>query len=586
MSTATDPRADGAVDVAGQLRAMEETLVGLGPELVPERIQKHQLAEIVRSLGRIERCAAGARIVLTKAAAEAGAWKAQGFRSPAEWAARTNGTTVGQAAADLEASGQLEGLPATRDAAASGRLSPEATKAVAAGATADRAAESSLLAKGKAGDLTGARQEARKARQRADDRDGKAAERMYKRRQLRAWFEIDGEGRGQWNVPPAYQAVFLAALEPYRKEAFRQAHAAGQRPSPEALMADALQLLCLDTLHDLDLDIPDAARNAPHGPRPDAHGSHDAGSSEADPTPDDIGTAQGGGPRGRPHPQGAPANPHDASRPSPATTGPAGANGGTSSAAPGAAAPAGAEEADDLGSCSEPPVAEGATSPADVTDDPHRSEPSATSAGGRGATPGTSGDAPEPSLFDDHDSDSDAARPAEPHPDGRDHGPTRGSSDPSEKKPPRYRRRAPAQIRFHLEVAAWLRGHPQDDETCEVTGLGPMPITLARALANDAVLKLVLRDGADITTITSNRRHIPAALRTALEARDHECVVPDCHTTRGLQVDHITDFHKGGPTALGNNALLCVYHHYLKTHCHWTLRGPPGHWTFTPPDTS
>ncbi|MGI8938694.1 MAG: HNH endonuclease signature motif containing protein, partial [Iamia sp.] len=92
--------------------------------------------------------------------------------------------------------------------------------------------------------------------------------------------------------------------------------------------------------------------------------------------------------------------------------------------------------------------------------------------------------------------------------------------------------------------------------------------------------------GADITTITSNRRHIPAALRTALEARDHECVVPGCHTTRGLQVDHITDFHKGGPTALWNNALLCVYHHYLKTHCRWTLRGPPGHWTFTPPDTS
>ncbi|CAN5743274.1 hypothetical protein BH24ACT4_BH24ACT4_03110 [soil metagenome] len=63
-------------------------------------------------------------------------------------------------------------------------------------------------------------------------------------------------------------------------------------------------------------------------------------------------------------------------------------------------------------------------------------------------------------------------------------------------------------------------------------------------------------------------------------------MVPGCHTTRGLQVDHITEFHKGGPTALWNNALLCVYHHYLKTHCHWTLRGPPDQWTFTPPNTS
>ncbi|MGI8938864.1 MAG: hypothetical protein ACR2JF_11760, partial [Iamia sp.] len=488
MSTATDPRAGTAVDVAGQLRVLSETLVGLGPELVPERIQTHQLAEIVRSLGRIERIAAGARIVLTKAAAEAGAWKAQGFRSPAEWAARTNGTTVGQAAADLEASGQLEGLPATRDAAASGVLSPEATKAVAAGATADRSAESSLLAKGTAGDLTGARQEARKARQRADDRDGKAAERMYKRRQLRAWFEIDGEGGGQWNVPPAYQAVFLAALEPYRKEAFRQAHAAGQRPSAEALMADALQLLCLDTLHDLDLDIPDAARNAPHGPRPDANGpGSDAGAG----TPTDDERADGGDPSPE-H------GPNDSGDTSPAHEPEDGAGG------------ASRDEKD-------------SPNPTPAGDDPAPAPPSESSP-------------PEPSLFDDHDSDSGAARPGGPHPDDGDPDPTPGPSGPRETKPPRYRRRVPAQISFHLDVAAWLRGHPQDDETCEVTGLGPMPITLARALANDAVLKLVLRDGADITTITSNRRHIPAALRTALEARDHECVVPGCHTTRGLQV--------------------------------------------------
>lgn len=266
MSTATDPLAT-AVNVGAQLRAVEETLVGLAPELVPERVAKQDLAGVVRSLGRIERCAAGARIVLTKAAADVGAWKAQGFRSPAECAARANGTTVGQARADLEASAQLEKLPATRDAVGSGELSPDAAKAVAAGATADRSTEQDLLAKGKAGDLTGARNDARQARQRADERDGKAAERMHRRRQLRTWVNLDGEGRGQWNVPPAYQATFLAALEPYRKEAFRQSRAAGQPASHEALMADALQLLCLDVLADLDLPIPDGAHGA-HGADP------------------------------------------------------------------------------------------------------------------------------------------------------------------------------------------------------------------------------------------------------------------------------------------------------------------------------
>lgn len=134
-------------------------------------------------------------------------------------------------------------------------------------------------------------------------------------------------------------------------------------------------------------------------------------------------------------------------------------------------------------------------------------------------------------------------------------------------------------------MAAWLRGRSEGEEICEVAGLGPVPVSLARAFANDATLKLIVRDGDDITTITSHRRYVPAALRTALEARDRQCVVPGCHVTRGLQVDHVHDFSKGGPTALVNNALICVFHHYLKTHCGWILRGPPGHWSFTPPDT-
>ena len=273
MSTATDPLA-GVVDVASQLRVLEEALVGLAPELVPERIQKQDLGRSCGRWGASSAAAGGARVVLTKAAADVGVWKAQGFKSPAEWAARENGTTTGQAAAELETSGQLAALPATRDAVAAGELSTEAARAVAAGATADRKVEADLLAKARKGDLTAARQGARKARLRADERDGKAAERMHKRRQLRAWVEVDGEGRGQWNVPPAYQAVFLAALEPYRQEAFRQARAAGQRPSHEALMADALQLLCLDTLADHDLPVPPTPDGHPPGPTgPDRSGT-------------------------------------------------------------------------------------------------------------------------------------------------------------------------------------------------------------------------------------------------------------------------------------------------------------------------
>ena len=254
MAAAVAPPSCG--DVAARLEAVEADLASLAHELVPERVPAVLLGRVVRSLGRIERRAGGARLVLTQAAADVGTWKAEGFRSPEAWAARAHGTSTAAARADLEASARLAGLAAARDAAGSGELSTEAAKAVAAGASADPAAEADLLGSARAGDLGEVRDKARRARQRVDERDGRAAQRMFRRRGLRTWLELDGEGRGSWNVPPEYQARFLAALEPYRQEAFRLARESGRRETPEALMADALDLLARDTLADQHLPDP------------------------------------------------------------------------------------------------------------------------------------------------------------------------------------------------------------------------------------------------------------------------------------------------------------------------------------------
>ena len=490
-----------AADAIARLAALEADMIALTPALVPERLAGHLVGRTVRSLGRIERCAAGARLVLAKAAAESGAWKAAGCRSPQEWAAKENGTTVGEAKADLEASAQLANLPAARDAAATGRLSPAAAKAVAAGASADPSSEQALVDKGAAGDLAGVRDEARRARQRRDERDGKAAQRMYERRALRTWVEVDGEGRGQWNVPPAYQAVFLAALEPYRREAFKQAHASGQRPSHEALMADALQMLCLDVLADLDLDLP--------GGVPADQGQPQQGA-----------TQQGAAPTDRDAP-------NDEAAADPPTV-PQGDQFDFGEPAP---AP--------------PPTTE--TEPSETSSDPH-----------------------PPVAADDTSTFSG-----------------NGDTGPSPLPPPRRprggNRRAPAQVIVHVDLEALMRGHALDGETCEVHGLGPVPVSLARQLAEDSILKILLTGATNVTTITSHRRYIPAALRAAVLARDRTCVVPGCAATHNLEIDHTTDFAKRGPTELGNLGPLCYHHHHLKTHCRWILRGPPGQWTFEPP---
>jgi len=209
---------EGTVDVVARLAEVERLLAKVGPELASERLAGHAVLSVVRVLGRIERRAGGARLVLTQAAAEAGAWKAAGCRSPEEWAAREHGSTVGEARGDLQASKRLAALPAARDAARSGEISKDAARAIAEGASADPTSERVLVEKARTGDLAAVRDAARRARTRADERDGRAAQRMYQRRGLEAWVELDGEGRGVWNVPPAYQAAFLAALEPYREE--------------------------------------------------------------------------------------------------------------------------------------------------------------------------------------------------------------------------------------------------------------------------------------------------------------------------------------------------------------------------------
>jgi len=142
-----------------------------------------------------------------------------------------------------------------------------------------------------------------------------------------------------------------------------------------------------------------------------------------------------------------------------------------------------------------------------------------------------------------------------------------------------------AMVQVRVDLAALRRGSVADGETCEIPGVGPVPVRTARELLGDAWVDLVVSDGVDVTTICRVGRSIPAPLRTALVERDRGCVVPGCDATRGLEIDHWrVDHAAGGPLSMDNLARLCRYHHYLKTHQGFTLSGGPGHWRFDPPE--
>jgi hypothetical protein len=142
----------------------------------------------------------------------------------------------------------------------------------------------------------------------------------------------------------------------------------------------------------------------------------------------------------------------------------------------------------------------------------------------------------------------------------------------------------PVQISAVVDSAALARGHTDPGERCEITGVGPVPVTTARALLSDSVVSVLVRDGDDITAVSRPTRTIPAKLRKALEARDPTCPVQGCANDQFLEIDHIVPLAEGGRTELANLWRPCSHHHDLKTYFGWKVVGENGDRDLVPPD--
>jgi hypothetical protein len=140
-----------------------------------------------------------------------------------------------------------------------------------------------------------------------------------------------------------------------------------------------------------------------------------------------------------------------------------------------------------------------------------------------------------------------------------------------------------AMVHVRVDHSALVRGRRKDQEICEISGIGSIPVATARALASDSILSAVLTEGADVKAVAHLGRTIPARLRTALLARDTECAVPGCHNRHRLEIDHIEPVAEGGPTCLDNLVRLCRPHHHMKTHLRFRLIGRPGEWSWVAP---
>ncbi len=119
------------------------------------------------------------------------------------------------------------------------------------------------------------------------------------------------------------------------------------------------------------------------------------------------------------------------------------------------------------------------------------------------------------------------------------------------------------------DLFAWRRGHAHPGEVCRLIGGGPIPPGVARELAQDAFVKAVLHDGVEIHTVAHFGRHLPAALRTALDLgpvpdfSGRQCA--DCGARWGLQYDHVEPLAHAGPTSYANFESRCWWCHQAKT---------------------
>jgi hypothetical protein len=134
-----------------------------------------------------------------------------------------------------------------------------------------------------------------------------------------------------------------------------------------------------------------------------------------------------------------------------------------------------------------------------------------------------------------------------------------------------------------VDHEALVRGHTVAGEQCEIPGFGPVPVTVARKMSQDAILKVILTRGVDVVGVAHGGRTIPAHLRSALEIRDPKCIVPRCDVRRNLQVDHRDTWSRTRTTKLDDLARLCPWHHHQKTFLGYTYRGGPGTWQWIPP---
>jgi hypothetical protein len=135
---------------------------------------------------------------------------------------------------------------------------------------------------------------------------------------------------------------------------------------------------------------------------------------------------------------------------------------------------------------------------------------------------------------------------------------------------------------LHLDWEAMVRGDTEGDEKCEIVGIGPIPVRVARDLMGESILKLVVTKGVDVANVVHLGRGPTAAQRIALLWSKPKCANVEC-SSMFVQIDHREPWAATKHTVLGELDPLCPHDHKLKTNQGWSLVDGTGRRAFVGP---
>jgi hypothetical protein len=123
-----------------------------------------------------------------------------------------------------------------------------------------------------------------------------------------------------------------------------------------------------------------------------------------------------------------------------------------------------------------------------------------------------------------------------------------------------------------VDLAALRRGSLLPGETCEIPGVGPIPIETAIKEFGEAALRIVIRDGCDIATVVHTGRTANEVQATAVLVRQKGlCGRGTCGLPIG-EIDHTDSDVPNGAAPLDRLLGLCGHCHDLKSSFGHTYR--------------